>query len=106
MELYGRVTQKFLSYVNVKVAFRLKDELLNSVMYSSSAHEIWKKLQEWYESKGKQSIAYLIGQLFCSTLNNSASLGPQLDAMLQKGYTVSVTRRSGLRNSEKRNKRK
>lgn len=47
-----------------------------------------KKLNEWYEGKGQQTVAYLIGELFCGTLSNNSEMELQLNAMCQKAYVL------------------
>jgi len=49
-----------------------------------------EKLCERYEGKGKQSIAYLIGKLFCGTLLDDSPLEPQLNAMRQKAIVLAL----------------
>ncbi|OCH89833.1 hypothetical protein OBBRIDRAFT_695955, partial [Obba rivulosa] len=44
----------------------------------------WDKLCERYEGRGKQTIAYLIGELFRGTLSDESPLEPQLNAMRHK----------------------
>jgi len=45
-------------------------------------------LSECYEGKGKQSIAYLISELFCSTLSDNESMETQLNPMWQKANAL------------------
>ena len=71
-----------------QITLTLSDEPLNGVMYAETAKEAWDKLRDRYEGKGKQSIAYLIGELFRNTLDDASPLGPQLNAMLQRGHTI------------------
>ncbi|OCH84669.1 hypothetical protein OBBRIDRAFT_691196, partial [Obba rivulosa] len=54
------------------------------VLDKTSAQGAWDRLCEHYEGKGKQTIVYLIGELFRSTLSNEAPLELQLNAMRQK----------------------
>jgi len=49
-----------------QIALTLKDEPLSGVLLAMLAEEIWRKLSKCYEGKGKQSIAYLIGELFAA----------------------------------------
>ncbi|KAJ8580825.1 hypothetical protein M405DRAFT_698838, partial [Rhizopogon salebrosus TDB-379] len=55
---------------------------------ATSAEEIWKKLSERYEGKGKQTIAYLIGELFRGTLSDESAMETQLNTMRQKAYVL------------------
>ncbi|KAG2067543.1 hypothetical protein BDR04DRAFT_939198, partial [Suillus decipiens] len=50
--------------------------------------EAWTKLCEQYEGKGKQSIAYLIGKLFCGTLSDESPMEPQLNSMQMKAQVL------------------
>ena len=47
-----------------QITLTLKDEPLSGVLYTMTSADAWKKLSERYEGKGKQSIAYLISELF------------------------------------------
>ncbi|KIN99147.1 hypothetical protein M404DRAFT_30610 [Pisolithus tinctorius Marx 270] len=71
-----------------QITLTLKDEPLSSVLYASTAVETWTKLSERYEGKGKQSIAYLIGELFHGTLTNDQPMETQLNAMWQKAHIL------------------
>lgn len=66
----------------------MKDEPLSGVLYTKTAAEAWTKLSERYEGKGKQTIAYLIGELFRNTLTDDSSLETQLNAMQQKASII------------------
>ena len=71
-----------------QITLTLKDEPLSGVLLAMSAEGIWRKLSKCYEGKGKQSIAYLIGELFCSTLSDESPMEMQLNAMCQKAYVL------------------
>ena len=71
-----------------QITLTLKDEPLSGVLLATSAEEIWRKLSERYEGKGKQSIAYLIGELFRGTLSDESPMETQLNAMRQKAYVL------------------
>ncbi|OCH84952.1 hypothetical protein OBBRIDRAFT_694325, partial [Obba rivulosa] len=45
-------------------------------------------LCEYYKRKGKQMIAYLIGELFCGTLSDESPLEPQLNVLHHKARTL------------------
>ena len=62
----------------------LKDEPLSRVLYSTTSAEVWKTFSERYEGQGKQSIAYLICELFQSTLSDDTSMETQSNSMQQK----------------------
>ena len=69
---------------HAQLMLTLKDEPLSRVLYSTTLAEVWKKLSERYEGWGKQSIAYLISELFHSTLLDDTSMETQLNSMQQK----------------------
>ena len=48
----------------MQINLTLKDKPLSGVLYTTTSADAWKKLSERYEGKGKQSIAYLISELF------------------------------------------
>ena len=54
----------------------------------TTSTEAWRKLSEHYEGKGKQSIAYLISELFRSTLSDNESMETQLNSMWQKANVL------------------
>ena len=69
---------------HAQLTLTLKDEPLSRVLYSMMSAEVWKKLSEQYEGQGKQSIVYLISELFWSTLSDDTSMETQLYSMWQK----------------------
>lgn len=71
-----------------QITLTLKDEPLSGVMYATTAAETWKKLKERYEGKGKQTIAYIIGELFRGTLADDQPMETQLNAMHQKSHIL------------------
>lgn len=71
-----------------QITLTLKDEPLNGALYTTTAEEPWKKLNKCYKGKGHQTIAYLIGDLFCGTLSDESELEPQLNLMQQKAYML------------------
>ena len=73
---------------HAQITLTLKDEPLNGVLHTSLASDAWTKLCERYEGKGKQSIAYLIGELFRGTLMDESPMEPQLNAMRQKALVL------------------
>ena len=72
-----------------QICLTLKDEPLNGVLYVTTSKEVWSKLCERYEGKGKQTQAYLIGELFRSTFSDELPLEPQLNAMHHKAHVLS-----------------
>ena len=71
-----------------QITLTLKDEPLSGVLYTTTSAEAWRKLSERYEGKGKQSIAYLISELFRSTLSDDESMETQLNSMWQKANVL------------------
>ncbi|GBE88168.1 Retrovirus-related Pol polyprotein from transposon TNT 1-94 [Sparassis crispa] len=71
-----------------QITLTLKDEPLNGVMYSMTAQDAWEKLNRRYEGRGKQTLAYLISDLFRSTLSDESPLEPQLNTMQQKAHIL------------------
>ena len=71
-----------------QICLTLKDEPLNGVLHVSTSKETWDKLCERYEGKGKQTQAYLIGELFHNTLSDDLPLEPQLNAMCHKAHIL------------------
>ena len=71
-----------------QITLTLKDEPLSGVLYTTTSAEAWKKLSERYEGKGKQSIAYLISELFRNTLSDDESMETQLNSMRQKANVL------------------
>ena len=69
---------------HTQLMLTLKDEPLSGVLYSMTSAEVWKKLSEHYKGRGKQSIVYLISELFQSTLSDDTSMETQLNSMWQK----------------------
>jgi len=75
---------------HAQITLTLKDKPLNGVLHTSSAAEAWTKLSERYEGKGKQSITYLIGELFRGTLSDESPMEPQLNVMRQKAQVLTL----------------
>jgi len=73
---------------HAQLTLTLKDEPLSRVLYSTTSAEVWKKLSEQYEGRGKQSIAYLISELFWSTLSDDTAMESQLNLMQQKANVL------------------
>ena len=73
---------------HTQLTLTLKDEPLSGVLYSTTSAEVWKKLSERYEGRGKQSIAYLISELFRSTLLDNTAMESQLNLMRQKANVL------------------
>ncbi|KIL57633.1 hypothetical protein M378DRAFT_16140, partial [Amanita muscaria Koide BX008] len=72
-----------------QICLTLKDEPLNGVLHVETSKATWDKLCERYEGKGKQTIAYLIGELFRNTFSDESPLEPQLNAMRHKAHILS-----------------
>ena len=75
---------------HAQITLTLKDKPLNGVLHTTLASDAWKKLCERYEGKGKQSIAYLIGELFHGTLLDDSPLELQLNTMRQKAIVLAL----------------
>ena len=73
---------------HVQIMLTLKDEPLSRVLYSMTSAEVWRKLSERYEGRGKQSITYLISELFRNTLSDDTSMETQLNLMWQKANVL------------------
>ena len=73
---------------HAQITLTLKDEPLSGVLYTTMSAEAWRKLSEHYKGKGKQSIVYLISELFCSTLSDDKSMETQLNSMRQKANVL------------------
>ena len=72
--------------VRAQICLTLKDEPFNGVLHVATSKEAWDKLCKRYEGKGKQTQAYLIGELFRNTLSEESPLEPQLNAMHHKAH--------------------
>src|SRR5258705_1167273 len=72
-----------------QIALTLADEPMNTVLNVTTAKESWDKIRARYEGKGKQKIAYLISDLFRSTLTDASPLEPQINAMIRTSHTLS-----------------
>ena len=75
---------------HAQIMLTLKDEPLSRVLYSMMSAEVWRKLSECYKGHGKQSIAYLISELFCNTLSDDTSMETQLNSMQQKANILKM----------------
>ena len=73
---------------HAQLTLTLKDKPLSRVLYSTTSAQVWKLLSERYEGRGKQSIAYLISELFWSMLMDNTSMESQLNLMQQKANVL------------------
>jgi len=73
---------------HAQITRTLKDEPLSRVLYMTTSAEAWRKLSEHYKGKGKQSITYLISELFRSMLSDDESMETQLNSMRQKANVL------------------
>ena len=71
-----------------QICLMLKDEPLSGVLHVATSKEAWDKLCECYKGKGKQTQAYLIGELFQNTLSEESPLEPQLNVMHHKAHII------------------
>lgn len=72
----------------LQITLTLDDAPLSSVMLARTSADAWDKLVGWFEGKGKQTIASLIGELFRGTLSDEELLEAQLDAMQLKAHIL------------------
>ncbi|KAF9801897.1 hypothetical protein IEO21_10012 [Rhodonia placenta] len=72
----------------MQITLMLKDKPLSSVMHMEIAKDAWDALNRHYEGVGKQTITYLISDLFQGMLSNKIALENQLNAMLQKNQIL------------------
>ena len=84
---------------HAQITLTLKDKPLTRVLYSTMLAEVWRKLSEHYKGRGKQSIAYLISELFHNTLSDDTSMETQLNSMWQKANVLKTTFGQPLDNS-------
>ena len=71
-----------------QICLTLKDEPLNGVLHIATSKEVWERLCSCYEGKGKQTQAYLIGEIFWSTFTDESPLEPQLNALCHKAHIL------------------
>ena len=71
-----------------QICLTLKDEPLNGVLHIATSKEVWERLCSCYEGKGKQTQAYLIGEIFRSTFTDESPLEPQLNALRHKAHIL------------------
>ena len=62
-----------------QIILTLKDESLNGIIGVQTAKDVWDKLGIQYEGKGIQKVAYLIGELFRSSLSDIEPMEPQIN---------------------------
>ena len=74
--------------VRAQICLTLKDEPLNGVLHVATSKEAWDKLCKCYKGKGKQTQAYLVGELFWNTLLEESPLEPQLNVMCHKAHVL------------------
>jgi hypothetical protein len=66
----------------------LKDKPLNGVIGEDLTKVVCEKLSNHYEGKGTQKVAYLIGELFQSSLVDTEPLKLQINKMQQMACTL------------------
>ena len=71
-----------------QLTLTLKDEPLSGVIHAISAADVWDKLLRRYEGKGKQTVAFLTGEIFRGTFTDATPLEPQLIAVRHKAYIL------------------
>jgi gag-polypeptide of LTR copia-type/Domain of unknown function (DUF4219) len=73
-----------------QIILTLKDEPFNGVIRVVSAKDVWEKLSTWYEGKGTQQVAYLIGELFHTSLMDTEPLEPQINKIRRTARTLTA----------------
>jgi hypothetical protein len=71
-----------------QIILTLEDEPLSSVIGLNTAKEIWRKLCACYQGKGTQKVAYLIGELFQSSLVDTYALKPQINKIQSTAWSL------------------
>ncbi|KAF5363875.1 hypothetical protein D9756_000060 [Leucocoprinus leucothites] len=71
-----------------QLTLTLKDEPLSGIIHSSTAADVWDKLNRRYEGKGQNTVAYLIKEIFRATLSDEMPMEPQLNGMRHKAYIL------------------
>jgi hypothetical protein len=71
-----------------QIQLTLSNEPLSGVLDATDAKETWDQLHVHYQGKSKQTIAYIIGELFQTMLADDKPLKPQLNALLQKSHIL------------------
>ncbi|KAF5345487.1 hypothetical protein D9756_011381 [Leucocoprinus leucothites] len=71
-----------------QLTLTLKDEPLSGIIHSSTAADVWDKLNHRYEGKGQNTVAYLIKEIFHATLSDKMPMEPQLNDMRHKAYIL------------------
>ena len=71
-----------------QICLTLNDEPLNGVLHIVTSKEVWERLCSCYEGKGKQTQAYLIGEIFQCTFTDKLPLEPQLNALHHKTHIL------------------
>jgi len=66
----------------------LKDEPLSGVLYTTSAADVWDKLNHHYEGKGQNTIAYLIKEIFHASFSDEIPMEPQLNDIQHKVHIL------------------
>jgi len=64
------------------------------VIHTGSAANAWDKLNRQYEDRGHQTIAQLIGEIFCTTFMNDSSLEPQMNTIRYKAHILQTLNHS------------
>lgn len=69
----------------------MKDEPLSRVLHATTAAQVWTKLCQHYKGKGKQTIAYLIGDLFQGMLSDDSLIAIAMVISLPPSYSTLCT---------------
>ena len=67
----------------IQIALLLKQGPFNTMASAATAKECWEKLTNQFQGKGKQQVAYLMEELFHTTISETESIEPQIAKVLQ-----------------------
>ena len=71
-----------------QITLTISDEPLNGVLHCTTAKQVFDKLEARYEGRGRQTTAYLIGELFRHTLSDDSDMETQLNAMRHTAFIL------------------
>ena len=80
--------------VKAQITLTLSDEPLSEMIHAGSAANAWDKLNYWYEGQGYQTIAQLIGEIFCTTFTNNSPLKLQINTIHYKAHILQTLNHS------------
>ena len=68
----------------------LKDKLSSDVLHTTLATNVWDKLNECYEEKCYNTVAYLIKEIFHISFSDEMLIEPQLNNVCHKTYILKM----------------